>query len=371
MREPCFPNGFRHFVSLQDLTQNGLSALELPPEDAMRCVRLAQRTTGVGQRRSQMLGRVLVLFFPEPLRVDLRKEESDHRVANHASDELVDDRAQSGLSTDFFESAHGLVLCQHQMLGVSGHTPHGWCVNGFVRSAKPLIYAHRGASAKAPENTIRAFEVAIEEKADGVELDVRLAADGIVVVAHDPDLKRVAGRPGRVAALSSRELGALSPAIPTLDETLDLLLPSELRINVEIKPDVPSRLALTRAVAAIWERRRLPERVFISSFWPAILIGLRWMRCPAEQAFLFDAEHTGIWRAAMIERLLTLEGVHPHFPLCTPETVAAWRSRGRFVNAWTVDAPERALALAQMGVDGLITNDPAAVRKALETAEKA
>lgn len=242
-------------------------------------------------------------------------------------------------------------------------------------SGRPYVYGHRGASARAPENTLRAFALALDEGADGVELDVRLSRDGVVVVAHDPDLARVArGRTERIAdldasALATVDVGA-GERIPTLDEVLDLTLRRGARVNVEVKGDVPDRLALSRAVARLLARRAPREReaLFVSSFRPEILVALRALGVREPLAFLYDAEHTGAARAALLRRAVRPDGLHPRHPLCTPYAIARWHRRGLFVNAWTVDSPARARALAEAGVDGVITNDPAGLLAALGAA---
>ena len=239
-----------------------------------------------------------------------------------------------------------------------------------ARNGRPLLYGHRGASARAPENTLSAFGLALDEGADGVELDVRLSRDGVVVVAHDPDLRRVAGRPERVAELDAatlRTVDAGGDHVPSLDETLDLVLARGGRINVELKGDVPDRVALARACARLLSRRRPSEReaIFVSSFRPEILAVLRALGAPVPLAFLFDAEHTGPLRGAVLRRLTPADGLHPQHSLCTPGAIARWHARGLFVNAWTVDSPARARALAAAGVDGIITNDPAGIVGAL------
>ncbi|UJR86018.1 glycerophosphodiester phosphodiesterase [Sandaracinus amylolyticus] len=239
-----------------------------------------------------------------------------------------------------------------------------------ARGNRPFVYGHRGASRRAPENTLRAFALALDEGADGIELDVRLSRDGIVMVAHDPDLQRVAKRPERVADLDAATLRTIDTGgdtFPTLDDTLDLTLARGALVNVELKGDVPDRLALARAVASLFARRRPNERerIFVSSFRPEILVALRALRARVPLAFLFDAQHTGEVRGAVLRRVTPSDGLHPHHSLCTPGAITRWHARGRFVNAWTVNAPDRALALAAAGIDGLITDDPAALVAAL------
>ena len=104
---------------------------------------------------------------------------------------------------------------------------------------RPRVWAHRGASALAPENTLAAFELAKEAGADGIELDVQLDRDGTVVVFHDHDLQRLCDRPGSIDTLSASERKALrvrGECVPTLAEVFDML--GDMEVNVELK--VPS-----------------------------------------------------------------------------------------------------------------------------------
>ena len=110
------------------------------------------------------------------------------------------------------------------------------------------IFAHRGASGYAPENTLEAFRLAVEQGAHGVELDVHLCRSGELVVAHDETVDRVSDGHGRIQDLSLRDLKALrfnrthpefaDARIPTLEEVFELLAPTPLRINIELKNSV-------------------------------------------------------------------------------------------------------------------------------------
>lgn len=244
------------------------------------------------------------------------------------------------------------------------------------RGSIPLLYGHRGASAHAPENTLRAFELALDSGADGVELDVRCARDQVVVVCHDPDLRRVAGRPERICALDASELSRIDvggDTIPRLDDAIDLVVGRGALLNVEIKGDVPSRFALARAVGRLLRRRSARERelIVVSSFRPEMLAALRTMGARVAVAFLFDRENTGPLRAAVLRRALAPEGVHPQSQMASAAAIARWHRRGAFVNAWTVDDPGLARSLDEARVDGIITNDPKQLRDALRAPERA
>jgi glycerophosphoryl diester phosphodiesterase len=238
-----------------------------------------------------------------------------------------------------------------------------------------LIWAHRGASTHAPENTLAAFERAIQDGADGIELDVRAAACGTIVVAHDPTIDRLAGRSGVVASMRAKELAELdvetlagrTRGMPKLDDAIDLTLGANLQLNIELKGDVPSRVRASRLLSALLKRRSASEReaMMVSSFRPEMLAMLRALQTGIRVAFLFDAKNTGSARAEALRLALQPDGVHPIHTLATRESIARWRRLGHFVNVWTVDDEARLQGLARDSVDGVIVNDPERARRAL------
>jgi len=238
----------------------------------------------------------------------------------------------------------------------------------------PLIVGHRGASARATENTALAFRQARADGADGVELDVMLCASGEPVVFHDDDLRRLAGRSDRIAAVPYRVLRDLPLAgggtIPTLDEAFEACGP-DLLVNVELKVnevDPRGTAALVEAVAAVVRRLGVQRRVLVSSFNPwAVWVWRR--RVPEVPAgLLFERSLWLPLRQAWLARVIRPLALHPEWVLCTPDRVAAWRRRGYMINVWTVDDPAALAACRRMGVDAIITNDPARSRRALAAA---
>lgn len=237
---------------------------------------------------------------------------------------------------------------------------------GFRRAAgsPPLIYGHRGVRGAAPENTMAAFALAFEQGADGIELDVRLAASGDVVVAHDPTLTRpTQGNDTRnVGDLSYFELAQVNVGdnerIPRLAEVLAFARARRLRVNVEMKRDVPNRMALVRATARIVRGvPDAPSYVIVSSFDPAMLAAFGLVLPSIPRAFLFEEANRWL-RSGWPSLPLRATAVHPERTLVGPETARAWRSRGLVVNVWTVNDPSEARDLAACGVDGLITDVP-------------
>lgn len=241
----------------------------------------------------------------------------------------------------------------------------------FRAAGGPRIYAHRGASAHRLENTMAAFEQAIADGADGIELDVRASRDGEVVVFHDLTLARLAERPEVIGELT---WGALSRVelkdgsrIPLLSEVLELVRGKGVLLNVELKGDGGRRFRLTNLVASLLRRVSVVDRqtILVSSFRPEMLVWLKALGLEVPRGFLFDGENTGAQRAHVLERAGRFDVVHPQFRLATAARVARWRAEEKLLNVWTVDAPDELRRLAGLGVDGLITNDPKATRSLL------
>jgi glycerophosphoryl diester phosphodiesterase len=227
------------------------------------------------------------------------------------------------------------------------------------------------------ENTMPSFERAIADGADGIELDVRTTRDGEVVVMHDVDLVRMTGgRDARqVHELSTRELcaveleGPSGPArAPTLAELLDWADARGCLVNVELKHDTHDKGALARGVARLLRSRtRVASRVMFSSFEPELLARVALVLPEIPRAFLV---HDGQKLAKtpvgpLIARATGSTMLNPERTMCSPRRVAGWRRAGFLINVWTVNDPREAVDLARLGVDGLITDDPAAILEAL------
>jgi glycerophosphoryl diester phosphodiesterase len=236
------------------------------------------------------------------------------------------------------------------------------CVLNDQRSTRVTrIVGHRGASATHPENTVAAFVAAREAGADGIELDVRRTVDDVLVVHHD-------------AALADGRLLRRTPAaelpdhVPTLAEALEAC--GELWVNVEIKnlpsdPDYDAEHGISVAVAALVTAYGAGERVLVSSFDMATLDRLRAVEPSIPTGWLVS---TGSSPAALLDRAAAhgMDAVHPYDLLVDEGFLRRARDRGLAVNVWTVDDPDRIVQLARWAVDGIITNDPVAARRALD-----
>jgi glycerophosphoryl diester phosphodiesterase len=212
-----------------------------------------------------------------------------------------------------------------------------------------------------------AFRRARADGADGVELDVLRCHSGEVVVFHDDTLSRLAGRPGRIETTDWRDLAAVElrrgGRIPLLSDVLEEL--GDLLVNVELKSSRPWHGFLGPAVARIIERQDAADRVLVSSFNPWALARFRLAAPRVRTGLLFHAEQRLPLREGWAAVGLRPFAVHPSHTLVTPDRVARWRRKGEAIHVWTVDEEHEIRRLAALGIDAVITNDPARARAAL------
>lgn len=230
----------------------------------------------------------------------------------------------------------------------------------------PKIIAHRGSSAHAPENTMAAFQLALDEGADGIELDVMLSKDKQLIVIHDATVDRTTNGIGKVAELTLDELKQLDAgggeAIPTLDEVL-MSFGGKFLINIELKNYASVFDSLPIVVAHLVKARNLVDSTLISSFNPFNLPRYRRQLPEAALGLLTVPGKANHW----LWRVFRFDAFHPHYHDVDAVLVSAVHARQRQVNVWTVDDPDEIRRLAALGVDSIITNDPVGARKALET----
>lgn len=225
------------------------------------------------------------------------------------------------------------------------------------------IWAHRGASGLAPENTMPAFELAARLGADGVELDVQRSRDGVLVVCHDETVDRTSDGTGTVAGLTLADLRRLDfgagTTIPTLAEVLDLAADTGLRVNVELKNTLEPYPGLEQEVEAAVTRSRLApdaaERIVYSSFNHRSLLRLIELGTTVPVGVLYVEPLIRPWRYAAS---FGARALHPMALTVLPDEVAAAHAAGLPVHTWTVDDPAQARVLAGWGVDAIVTNHP-------------
>jgi glycerophosphoryl diester phosphodiesterase len=239
------------------------------------------------------------------------------------------------------------------------------------------ILGHRGASSDAPENTLAAFRLAMEQGADGVELDARLCRSGEVVVFHDERLERLTGVTGRVADTPWADIARLEvragPAglppgrIPLLSDVLEAL-PRTAFVNVELKSEDWNGTRVAEAAGALLEAGGHASHVVVSSFDPRCLLRLALAYPRVRRGLLLDPEKPQLVQRHVMLPLVGRDAVHPEAGHLSEADVRRWHAGGREVAVWTVDDPEVARRLRTWGVDTCITNRPGALRAGLDRA---
>ncbi|MFL6469067.1 MAG: glycerophosphodiester phosphodiesterase [Pyrinomonadaceae bacterium] len=247
---------------------------------------------------------------------------------------------------------------------------------------RPLVIGHRGASAHAPENTLAAFQMAIDAGAEGVEFDVRLAKDHIPVVIHDHDLKRTGLRSERVADLTSDELNKIDigswfnlrfpkrsrpefadQTVPTLGQVLNLLADFGGLIYIELKPRQSDHLRLTEVVCELIKDSPLLPQMIVKSFKLAVIPNIKHLLPEVQTAALFAPAIMHFLRHR--EHIVTLakefgaDQISIHHTLVTPKLSKLAAEADLPVTVWTVDDPRWLSRRNSLKIRALITNDPA------------
>ncbi|MBI3242860.1 MAG: glycerophosphodiester phosphodiesterase [Chloroflexi bacterium] len=242
----------------------------------------------------------------------------------------------------------------------------------------PAIIAHRGASAAAPENTLAAFNLAVDLKADAVELDVKLTKDRVPIIMHDPTVDRTTDGTGKVADLTLADLKKLDAGvkkdpkfagerIPTLAEVFEAVAATRsVWINVELTNYTARGDGLEAAVVALIQKMNLGRRVLLSSFDPFAIRNVKRLDPSLPVAQLTSHKMPIYLRDAWLAPFICHEARHPDYVQLKQKGVAYYKRRGYRVNVWTTNDPADLRDFARQGVDGLITDAPDAARRAVE-----
>lgn len=237
---------------------------------------------------------------------------------------------------------------------------------------KPIIFAHRGASAYAPENTMPAFEMALQMGATGLELDVHLTRDGRLAVIHDERIDRTSNGTGLVAGMTLNELRQFdyscgfmeqydNPSIPELEDVLSLIRGKDVVLNIELKNSVIRYPGLEQAVIDSVRKASLTERILFSSFNHESLALCKKLAPEIPTGLLYSCI---LYEPHAYALTCGASALHPQYRSVTAPMAAAANEAGIRVNPWTVNIPEDMDAMLEMGVDGIITNFPdVAVKK--------
>ena len=228
------------------------------------------------------------------------------------------------------------------------------------------IWAHRGASGYAPENTIKAFQMAVDMGADGVELDVQMARDGQMVVIHDERIDRVSNGTGSVRDYTLGELKCFDfskthpecgrAEIPTLKEVYELLKDTNLEINVELKTGVIFYDHIEERVLELTEYMGMQDRIWYSSFNHYTISRLNSMRNNLRTGILYV---DGIYKPYDYASSFGAIALHPSVNNLKYENlVEEAHAKGMKVHVWTVNSKEQMRMCKEKNVDAVITNYP-------------
>ncbi len=222
---------------------------------------------------------------------------------------------------------------------------------------KPLIIAHRGYSAKFTENTIPAFNAAIDCGCDMIELDVHFSHDNQLVVFHDLKLKRITGRKKRVVDYAAEELRVLN--IPTLREVLSVIQ-KRVPLNIEIKHETIKhseyRKMMVKKLLDLLGETNTKENVLISSFDDALL---RDLRKSDETIALGILDHNHPRQRLKLELIKEIKpfSYHPNQRSLNEKHMTLLRNEGLKVYSYTANEIKQFQKLCSLGVDGIITNE--------------
>lgn len=236
-----------------------------------------------------------------------------------------------------------------------------------------IVYAHRGASGYAPENTMAAFQKAVELGSCGIECDVQMTRDGYLVICHDETVDRTTDGKGFIKDFTLEELRKLDAGsrfgkefkgqrIPLLSELLELVRNTGLFLNIEIKSGIVLYPGIEEKVLSEVETFGLQEKVIISSFNHYSVNRVKQL-APSVKAGILYME--GLFEPWNYMKAVGCECAHPFYMALVPEIAEEIKKRGFQINVFTVNEPQHAVKLAEMGVDIIITNYPDKISEAV------
>lgn len=240
----------------------------------------------------------------------------------------------------------------------------------------PLVIAHRGAAGEAPENTLAAFQLALDQGCDGFELDVHLSKDGEIIVIHDATLDRTTNGTGKVQEMTLTELRRFDAGckfssnyageqIPLLEEVF-ALSPSELIINVEVKGGIGC--GMEEALVALLRTANRLETVIVSSFDHKCLATMKQIEPTIKVGLLYNLRTLHHWKLPEVAGC-DVYSLHPNMSWLDAEDVNAALEKGFSIYPWTVNAEASLRQAIAYGVSGIITDYPGRARDLLNQKE--
>lgn len=238
----------------------------------------------------------------------------------------------------------------------------------------PLIMAHRGASGNAPENTMAAFQLAVDEGADGIELDVHLSKDGEIVVIHDDTLNRTTNGTGNVhekdlAELKTYDAGSWfdpkfsEERIPLLQEVIDIL-PESVFLNIEIKNSPIVHTGIEQKLVDLLEKNNRLNDTIISSFDHESLYTIKKLAPELKIGIIYNVNFANTLEYVKTFKEAEVYSLHPNYKIIYNRDIDPFLDAGLQVYPYTINDEQLAKDLHAKGVNGLITNYPTKIRLA-------
>lgn len=235
-------------------------------------------------------------------------------------------------------------------------------------NGRTLNFAHRGASQIAPENTLAAFELAVQQGVDGIELDIRICRTGEWVVIHDSRVNRTTNGRGFVRSKSIEELRHLDAGavfhphfanerIPTLAEVLDWAR-NRVLLNIEIKSLARAEKCAELQLLHLLRRHGVRRQCLISSFNPIVLRRLARLDPAIPTGLLLNVKWLRHSTEKSLVRLMNIQALHLSRRLARPRYLERIQRAGLRVLVWGTNNPAELRRLVDYGVDGIITDVP-------------
>lgn len=237
-----------------------------------------------------------------------------------------------------------------------------------------INYAHRGASGYYPENTILSFEKAIELGCSGIETDVQMTKDGVLVLVHDEMVNRTTDGVGFVKDYTYSDLAKLDAAswfskdfnglrIPAIDELIYLVKDRDIIINFEVKTGIIQYEGIEEKLINTIYKHNLQERVILSSFNHYSMVKCKEISSGIKTGLLYME---GLYKPEQYAKFVGADALHPHFYALNNELIKIIHDAGIGINTFTVNDTNYMKYFYQAGVEGIITNYPDKLKKVME-----
>lgn len=231
---------------------------------------------------------------------------------------------------------------------------------------KPVIYAHRGASGYAPENTMCSFKLAIEMGADGIETDIHLSKDGHLVLIHDEKVDRTTTSKGYIKDMTLAEIKKLDAGckfnekfkgekIPTLIELIELTKNTNIILNIEIKNNKINYPGIEKRLIELIKKYKIEKRVIISSFNHNAIYKIKEIDCSLKTGILYSRN---LKRPIRFAKNIKADAIHPKYKRISVKLMIKSKLSNIEVNTFTINTIKQIEKMFKYRVDGIITDYP-------------